>query len=103
MLKDLQEEGADALAALPPRTAQDQHGLIEVTSSMPLREWLKGRNSSNYPSKVLRLKCISECFVLGQSSCGCPWIPGSVPGQAGRGLEQPGTVKGVPAYGRGWP
>ena len=33
-------------------------------------------------------------------SCGCP-IPGSVPGQAGRGLEQPGLVAGVPARGRG--
>ncbi|XP_063255737.1 uncharacterized protein LOC134551722 [Prinia subflava] len=32
-----------------------------------------------------------------QRSCGCPWIPGSVQGQAGQGLEQPGTVEGVPA------
>ncbi|RLV83453.1 hypothetical protein DV515_00016458 [Chloebia gouldiae] len=43
-----------------------------------------------------------------QSSCGCPWIPGSAQGQAGQGLEQPGMVKGVgqgkgaagPALGR---
>ena len=32
-----------------------------------------------------------------QSSSGCPWIPGSVQGQAGQGWEQPGTVGGVPA------
>ncbi|RLV84247.1 hypothetical protein DV515_00016307 [Chloebia gouldiae] len=32
-----------------------------------------------------------------QSSCGCPWIPGSAQGQAGQGWEQPGTVGGVPA------
>ena len=34
-----------------------------------------------------------------QSSWGCLWIPGSVPGQAGQGLELPGTVKGVPCHG----
>ncbi|RMC00095.1 hypothetical protein DUI87_23505 [Hirundo rustica rustica] len=35
-----------------------------------------------------------------QSSCGCPWIPGSVQGQVGHwGLEQPETVEGVPAHG----
>ncbi|XP_051631385.1 uncharacterized protein LOC127464952 isoform X2 [Manacus candei] len=38
---------------------------------------------------------------VAQRSCGCPWIPGSVPGQVGRGLEQPGTVESVPAHGRG--
>ncbi|NWV98345.1 SMAD4 protein, partial [Machaerirhynchus nigripectus] len=32
-----------------------------------------------------------------QSSCGCPQIPGSAQGQAGQGLEYPGTVEGVPA------
>ena len=32
-----------------------------------------------------------------QSSCGCPWIPGSIQVQPGQGLEQPGTVEGVPA------
>ena len=33
-----------------------------------------------------------------QSSCGCPWIPGSAQGQVGHwGWEQPGTVGGVPA------
>ncbi|NXF26935.1 PR40A factor, partial [Rhodinocichla rosea] len=32
-----------------------------------------------------------------QSSCGCPWIPGNVPGQAGQGLEQPGTPHGFAA------
>ena len=37
-----------------------------------------------------------------QSSCGCPWIPGSVQGQAGQGLEQPGIVEGVPAHDWGW-
>ncbi|RMC06135.1 hypothetical protein DUI87_15565 [Hirundo rustica rustica] len=32
-----------------------------------------------------------------QISCGCPWIPGSAQGQVGHwGLEQPGTVEGVP-------
>ena len=37
-----------------------------------------------------------------QSSWGCPWIPGSAQDQAGHwGLEQPGTVGGVPAHGRG--
>ena len=35
-----------------------------------------------------------------RSSCGCP-IPGSVPGQAGRGWGQPGLVGGVPMEG-GW-
>ncbi|KAF4795051.1 Heat shock factor-binding protein 1 [Turdus rufiventris] len=36
--------------------------------------------------------------ALAQSSCGCLWIPGSVQGPAGHlGLEQPGTVSGVPA------
>ena len=30
-----------------------------------------------------------------QRSCGCPWIPGSVQGQVGQGLEQPGLVEGV--------
>ncbi|XP_051470795.1 uncharacterized protein LOC127382792 [Apus apus] len=34
-----------------------------------------------------------------QSSCGCP-IPGSVEGQVGWGLEQPGLVGDVPAQGR---
>ncbi|RMC01234.1 hypothetical protein DUI87_22183 [Hirundo rustica rustica] len=34
-----------------------------------------------------------------QRSCGCPWIPGSVQGQAGHwGLEQPGTVEEKTAY-----
>ena len=28
-------------------------------------------------------------------------LSGSVPGQAGWGLEQPGLVEGVPAHGRG--
>ena len=37
---------------------------------------------------------------VAQRSCGCP-IPGSVQGQVGRGLEQPGLVEGVPAHGRG--
>ena len=37
-----------------------------------------------------------------QSSCGWPWIPGNVQGQAGWGLEQPGTVEVVPAHGREW-
>ncbi|NWW61118.1 PR40A factor, partial [Ifrita kowaldi] len=33
-----------------------------------------------------------------QSSCGCPWIPGSVQGQVGHwGLEQPGTPHGFAA------
>ncbi|CAN8178275.1 unnamed protein product, partial [Coccothraustes coccothraustes] len=35
-----------------------------------------------------------------QRSCGCPWIPGSVQGQAGWGLEHCGRVEGVPAHGR---
>ena len=35
-----------------------------------------------------------------QRSCGYP-IPGSVQGQAGWGLEQPGTVEGVPAMAEG--
>ena len=35
---------------------------------------------------------------VAQRSCGCP-IPGSVQGQVGRGLEQPGLVEGVPACG----
>ncbi|TRZ10592.1 hypothetical protein HGM15179_016516 [Zosterops borbonicus] len=39
---------------------------------------------------------------ISQRSCGCPWISGSVPGQVGWGLEQPGIVEGVPAHGRGW-
>ena len=30
----------------------------------------------------------------------CP-IPGNIPGQAGRGSEQPGLVEDVPAHGRG--
>ena len=38
---------------------------------------------------------------VAQRSCGCP-TPGSVQGQLGRGLEQPGLVEGVPACGRGW-
>lgn len=29
-------------------------------------------------------------------------IPGSVPGQVGRGLKHPGVVEGVPAHGGGW-
>uniref|UniRef100_A0A8D2MGZ3 Uncharacterized protein n=1 Tax=Zonotrichia albicollis TaxID=44394 RepID=A0A8D2MGZ3_ZONAL len=33
---------------------------------------------------------------MDESSCGCPWIPASVQGQAGQGLEQPGAVEGVP-------
>lgn len=36
---------------------------------------------------------------VAQGSCGCP-MPGSVQGQVGRGLEQPGLVEGVAAYGR---
>ena len=36
-----------------------------------------------------------------QRSCGCPWILGGVQGQAGQSLEQPGTVEGVLAHGRG--
>ena len=31
---------------------------------------------------------------VAQKSCGCPWIPGSVQGQAGRGLGQPGIAHG---------
>jgi len=30
----------------------------------------------------------------------CP-IPGNIPGQIGRGSEQPGLVEDVPAHGRG--
>ncbi|XP_063249361.1 protein SON isoform X2 [Prinia subflava] len=38
-----------------------------------------------------------------QSSCGCPWIPGSVPGQAGHlGLSSLGQWK-VPLPRQGWP
>jgi len=36
---------------------------------------------------------------VAQRSCGCP-LPGSVQGQVGWGLEQPGLVEGVPANGR---
>jgi len=36
---------------------------------------------------------------VAQRSCGCP-LPGSVQGQVGRGLEQPGLVEGVPACSR---
>ncbi|KAJ7413909.1 hypothetical protein WISP_87632 [Willisornis vidua] len=44
---------------------------------------------------------VSETLAQGaQSSCGCP-IPGSVQGQGGQDLEQPGLVGGVPAHGRG--
>ena len=32
-----------------------------------------------------------------QRSCGCPWIPGSVQGQAGWDLEQPGMMEGIPS------
>ena len=31
---------------------------------------------------------------------GCP-IPGNIPGQVGRGSEQPDLVEDVPAHGRG--
>ncbi|NXQ13673.1 PR40A factor, partial [Peucedramus taeniatus] len=34
---------------------------------------------------------------VSQESCGCPWIPGSVQGQVGQSLEQPGTVEGFAA------
>ena len=37
-----------------------------------------------------------------QRSWGWLWIPGSVQGQVGQGSEQPGTVEGAPAHGRGW-
>ena len=37
---------------------------------------------------------------VAQRSCGCP-LPGSVQGQVGRGIEQPGLEKEVPAHGRG--
>lgn len=37
--------------------------------------------------------------VVSQSSCGC-LIPGSVQGQVGCGLEQPGLVEAVPAHGQ---
>jgi len=37
---------------------------------------------------------------VAQRSCDCP-LPGSVQGQVGWGLEQPGLVKGVAAHGRG--
>ena len=45
---------------------------------------------------------VDDCLVkkVAQGGCGCP-IPGSVPGQVGWGLEQPGLVEGVPAQGRG--
>ena len=33
-------------------------------------------------------------------ACRCP-IPGTIPGQAGRGSEQPDLVEGVPAHCRG--
>lgn len=29
-------------------------------------------------------------------------VSGNIQGQAGRGLEQSGLVKGVPAHGRAW-
>ena len=41
--------------------------------------------------------------ALGQvawRTCGC-LIPGSLPGQAGWGSEQPGVVEGAPAHGKG--
>ncbi|TRZ05718.1 hypothetical protein HGM15179_021389 [Zosterops borbonicus] len=43
---------------------------------------------------------VREMAQGAQRSCGCPWIPGSVQGQVGGGLEQPGIVEGVPAHGR---
>ena len=39
-------------------------------------------------------------FLNGSGNCDHP-IPGSVQGQVGWGLEQPGIVEGVPAHGRG--
>ena len=37
---------------------------------------------------------------VAQNGCGCS-LPGSIQGQAGWGIEQPGLVGGVPAYSRG--
>ena len=48
-----------------------------------------------FPVRVMR----TAMAQVAQRSCGCP-IPGSVQGQAGRGLEQPGLVEGVPAHGK---
>jgi len=37
---------------------------------------------------------------VAQAGGRCP-IPGNIPGQVGRGSEQPGLVEAVPAHGRG--
>ncbi|KAF4797266.1 hypothetical protein TURU_075766 [Turdus rufiventris] len=51
-------------------------------------------------NKVKTTKSDEALAQGAQRSCGYPWIPGSVQGQVGWGLEQPGTVEGVPAQGR---
>ena len=55
---------------------------------------------NGYKEEILPYEGGETLARVAQSSCGCP-IPGSVQGQAGWGLEQPGQVEGVPAQGRG--
>ncbi|NWH83906.1 TYW1 synthase, partial [Aegithalos caudatus] len=51
-------------------------------------------------AKVLLLGGWADLAQGAQSSCGCPWIPGSAQGQVGHwGLEQPGTVGGYKLIG----
>jgi len=50
--------------------------------------------------KFFTLRVVRHWEQVAQRSCGCS-LPSSVQGQVGRGFEQPGLVKGVPAHGRG--
>jgi len=53
-----------------------------------------------YKKEILYYEGCEALEQVVQRSCGCP-LPGSVPGQVGRGFERPGVVEGVPALGRG--
>ena len=60
-----------------------------------------GRNGFKLKEGGFRSDARKKFFTVTEvRGCGCP-IPGSVQGQVGWGLEQPGLVEGVPAHGRG--
>ena len=60
-----------------------------------------GEVQVGYKEEVLYCEGGEELAQVAQRYCGCP-VPGSVQGQVGWGLEQPGLLEGVPAYGRVW-
>ncbi|XP_051493829.1 GPN-loop GTPase 2 isoform X1 [Apus apus] len=69
--------------------------------------WIKtgrGEMEVGHEEETLGCEGGESLAQVAQGSCGCP-IPGSVEGQVGWGLEQPGLVGGVPAHaggGTGW-